>query len=482
MNISPEALAIIEALRAENALLKERIEQQDRQIAQMAQRIAELERRLGLNSGNSGKPPSSDGLGKKPRIAGSLRGSSDKKSGGQVGHKGDTLRRTETPDIIKTHTAATCAHCLARLTAKMATGVEKRQVFDRPEPRLEVTEHQAQIYTCAHCHGTTKAAFPKDVTSHVQYGARIKAAAIYLSAQQLIPEDRVVEVMNDLFGAKGLCSASVVAWGTAKAEALTPFVEQIGKLLGAAPVRHLDETGFRIGGKTQWLHVLSSPLLTQYRSCEKRGSLPRKLQGGVIVHDHFKPYYTLAGVSHALCNAHHLRELKALIEIEKEPWALKMFRLLLLANKAVRRTKEAGANVLPERIKRRILALYDAIVMRGWIFHEQLPPLAKPREDRRGGRQAHRPGFNLLRRLRDFKHDVLRFIENFAVPFTNNQAEQDVRMMKVKMKISGGFRTKAGADTFAALRSTISTARKQGWNILSSLLSPSESLISALAC
>jgi transposase len=466
MEMSPEVRELIDTLW--------------QKIAVLEQEVADLRRQLGKNSGNSSKPPSSDGLGKKPRIAGSLRGASDKKSGGQVGHKGDTLRRTETPDIIKTHTAATCAHCLARLTAKMATGVEKRQVFDMPEPRLEVTEHQAQIYTCAACHGTTKAAFPEDVTSHVQYGARIKAAAIYLNAQQLIPEDRVVEVMNDLFGAKGLCSASVVAWGTAKAEALQPFVKHIGLLLDTAPVRHLDETGFRIGGKTQWLHVLSTSLLTHYRACEKRGSIPRTLQGGIIVHDHFKPYYTLAGLRHALCNAHHLRELKALIEIEKEPWALKMFRLLLNACKAVANARASGAVVLVERIKRRILSLYDAIVMRGWIFHEQLPPLVKSPGTR--GKSAHRPGFNLLFRLRDFKPDVLRFLEDFAVPFTNNQAEQDIRMMKVKMKISGGFRTKAGADTFATLRSVLSTARKHGWNILNAFLSHPDSLISALSC
>ena len=465
MELSSQLQALIEGLRNEIAALK--------------QEVADLRRQLGKNSDNSSKPPSSDGLGKKPRIAGSLRGSSDKKSGGQAGHKGDTLRRTETPDIIRTHTAATCAHCRARLTTKMATGVEKRQVFDMPVPRLEVSEHRAQNYTCAHCHGTTKAAFPEDVTSHVQYGARIKAAAIYLNAQQLIPEDRVAEVMNDLFGAKGLCSASVVAWGTAKAEALKPFVDYISKLLDTAPVRHLDETGFRIGGKTQWLHVLSTPLLTHYRACEKRGSIPQTLQGGVIVHDHFKPYYTLAGLRHALCNAHHLRELKALIEIEKEPWALKMFRLLLKACNAVATAKASGAVALVERIKRRILSLYDAIVMRGWLFHEQLPPLVKTLEPR--GKRARRPGFNLLFRLRDFKKDILRFLEDFAVPFTNNQAEQDIRMMKVKMKISGGFRTKAGADTFATLRSGLSTARKQGWNILSSLLSPSEALISAVA-
>ena len=466
MELSPELQALIDGLRAE--------------IASLKQEVADLRRQLGKNSHNSSKPPSSDGLGKKPRLPSSLRGKSGKKSGGQEGHKGGTLRQTDKPDIIQQHTAHCCAHCATKLTVAMRTSTEKRQVFDMPEPRLEVTEHQASVYVCPHCGGTTKAAFPANVTSAAQYGPRLKAAAIYLNAQQLIPEERVTEIMGDLFGTLSLCPASVVAWGATKALELVSFTEHISKLLDAAPVRHLDETGFRIGGKTQWLHVISNARLTHYRASEKRGAIPRTLQSGVIVHDHFRPYYTLAGTSHALCNAHHLRELKALMEIEKEPWAEKMFRLLLLANKVVHRAKEAGARSLCERNKRRILTLYDAIVTKGWVYHESLPPLARPQEGKRG-KQAHRPGFNLLRRLRDFKYDVLRFLENFAVPFTNNQAEQDIRMMKVKMKISGGFRTMAGAETFAALRSILSTARKHGWNILKTLAIPPETLIPALS-
>lgn len=478
MDLSPELRALIEGLRREIAELRRENASLRQENAALKQENAELRRRLGKDSHNSSKPPSSDGLGKKPRIAGSLRGASGKKSGGQVGHKGDTLRRVDKPDIVKRHTATCCAHCRAKLTETMATGVEKRQVFDIPEPRLEVTEHQAQIYTCTRCHNTTRAAFPEEVNSPVQYGARVKAAAIYLNAQQLIPEDRGAEVMGDLFGAGLLCPASVVAWGMAKAEDLKPFVDHIAALVDRAPVRHLDETGFRVGGKTQWLHTVSTIALTHYRVSEKRGALPVTLKGGFIVHDHFKPYYTLPDVEHALCNAHHLRELKALIEIEKEPWAKKMFRLLLKANTAARSAVAHGASVLAERVKRRILRLYDAIVEHGLAFHEQQPPLLKRIGAR--GRQARRPGHNLLIRLRDFKDDVLRFVSDLNVPFSNNQAEQDIRMMKVKMKISGGFRTKAGADTFATLRAVISTARKQGWNILKTLSSPPKTLIANL--
>jgi len=473
-----ETRAELAAARCEIAEL--RVENSGLRLENVAlkQEVADLRRQVGTNSSNSSKPPSSDGLKKKPRIAGSLRGVSGKKSGGQVGHKGDTLRQTDSPDIIKRHTAESCAHCQAGLTAAMATDVEKRQVVDLPAARLEVTEHQAQIYTCTACHGVTKAAFPEAVTAHVQYGARIKAAAVYLNAQQLIPEDRVSEILQDMLGAGLLCPASIAAWGTKKAAELAPFEAHIAALVATAPVRNLDETGFRIGGKGRWLHTASTPGLTHYRVSEKRGALLTTLEGGVIVHDHFKSYYTLPDIDHGLCNAHHLRELKALIDIEKEPWAKKMFRLLLKANKAVNRAAGQGAHALAERIWRRIESLYDAIVSRGIAFHEQQPPLERQPGAR--GKRPRRPGHNLVVRLRDYKDDVLRFTADFAVPFTNNLAEQDIRMMKVKMKISGGFRTMAGAQTFATLRSVLSTARKQGWNLLSALSMPPLALSDAL--
>lgn len=472
MELSPDVLTLIEGLRRELAEMRA-------ENAALKQEVADLRRQLGKNSSNSSKPPSSDGLGKKPRVAGSLRGVSGKKSGGQPGHQGDTLRPVAKPDKIERHEGSRCEHCQASLTATMATGVEKRQVFDMPAPRLEVTEHQAQIYTCAGCRGVTKAAFPPEVTAHVQYGPCIKAAAVYLNAQQLVPEDRVGDIMKDLFGAGRLCPASIVVWGEKKAEQLAPVAAQIAALVTKAPVRNLDETGFRIGGKTRWLHTASTLALTHYRVSEKRGALWKTLQGGVIVHDHFKPYFTLNGVAHALCNAHHLRELKALIEIEKEPWATKMSRLLLTAARAVRSAVEQGKSALGEPVSRRIVAVYDAVVQRGLAFHEQQPVLARRPGAR--GRLAKRPGHNLLVRLRDFKTEVLRFLFDFAVPFTNNQAEQDIRMMKVKMKISGGFRTQSGAETFATLRSLLSTARKRGWNILRTLSATPASLILALS-
>ena len=461
----------IEVLRRENAALRE-------ENAALRAENADLRRQLNKNSSNSSKPPSSDGLKKPPRIAGSLRGKSGKTSGGQTGHKGGTLKQVARPDFVTRHEAQACSHCHAELTGAMAVGVEKRQVFDLPEPRLEVTEHQASIYCCEHCRRQTRAAFPEEVTSPVQYGRRVRATAVYLNVQQLIPEDRVAQAMSDLFGAGLLCPASVVAWGERLAGRLTPVAAQIAALAARAPVRHLDETGFRIGGVTQWLHTVSTSALTSYRVSARRGALPEGLEGGVIVHDHFKSYYTLPQVAHALCNAHHLRELKALIDIEKEPWAWQMRDLLLEANQAVREAVGLGQSALPIPVLRGLIKRYNAIVRRGLAFHRRQEPL--PKTGARGG-GPRRPGDNLVRRLHEFKSDVLRFVYDFAVPFTNNQAEQDLRMMKVKMKISGGFRTMAGAQTFARLRSVISTARKQGWNILQTLLEDPSRLFQKLA-
>ena len=472
MVLSPDVSALIDELRREIAsLLVEN--------AALRQEVADLRRRLDKDSSNSSKPPSSDGPSKKPRIAGSLRGVSGKTSGGQPGHRGATLRPMAEPDTIERHEATRCGHCQAGLTAAMATGAETRQVFEMPKPRLDVTEHRATVYTCACCRRVTRAAFPSGVTAHVQYGPRIRAAAVYLNAQHLIPEDRVGEIMHDLFGAASLCPASIAAWAGQKAQDWAPVAERIAAWLSKAAVRHLDETGLRIGGRTRWLHSVSTTALTHYRVSERRGAVPDTLRGGVIVHDHFKPYFTLPEVEHALCNAHHLRELKALIDIEKEPWARKMSRLLVRAARRVARAIAEGRTALAAGCARRIVSLYDAIVRRGLAFHDAQPALARRPGAR--GRAPKRVGHNLLVRLRDYRTEVLRFVFDVAVPFTNNQAEQDIRMMKVKMKVSGGFRTRAGAETFATLRSVLSTARKQGLNILQTLIAPAATLIQDLS-
>jgi transposase len=470
MILPAEIRELIEALRREVADLR-------RENEALQAENAELRRRLGLDSSNSSKPPSSDGLKKKPRIAGSLRGRSGKPSGGQAGHKGGTLRQVAAPDWVIRHEAQACGHCRAALTGAMERGVETRQVFDLPEKLIEVTEHQATVYCCAACGCETKADFPEGVAASAQYGERVRAAAVYLNVQQLIPEDRVAQTVHDLFGAPLLCSASLVAWVNDKAAAFASVAAHIADLVAVAPVRHLDETGFRIAGRGQWLHTVSTETLTAYRVSEKRGAVPEDLKGGVVVHDHFKPYYGLTGVAHAFCNAHHLRELKALIELDNEPWATDMRDLLVEANEAVKTAREAGETALPPALIQAFVDRYWEAVRLGLGFHRSLPPLKQCA----AGRTKRRPGHNLLERLKTYKDDVLRFLHDFAVPFTNNLAERDLRMMKVKTKISGAFRTFAGAFAFATLRSVVSTARKRGWNILKALTAQPQALIQALA-
>ena len=439
------------------------------EIAALKAQIAELERRLGLNSSNSSKPPSSDGLTKSARVS-SLRERSGKKPGGQKGHKGETLRQVADPNEVVNHYPPACSMCGVGLDPKTSVGHSARQIFDLPEPQpLVVIEHRAHDCQCEVCGAKTRARFPDGVNAPVQYGPRITAFVIYLLHYQFLPENRLVTLMADLFGVK-VAAATIARMSRTYAERLQAFGEAVRDLVAGALVKHMDETGFRIGGKTQWLHVASTTLLTFYRVCAKRGSLLAKV-AGIVVHDHWKPYYTMQGVLHALCNAHHLRELKALIEIEKEAWARKMQQLLRRACHAVNRARERDVPLKPQLIgcfERR----YDAILAEGFLFHEAQAPLARAVLEgggKRRGRAPRRTGHNLLLRLAARKEDTLRFLRDPTVPFTNNQAERDARMMKLRQKISGGFRSLQGAMDFALIRSFVSTARKQGWNIIDAL-------------
>jgi transposase len=459
--------ALIEHLLAQNALL---IRERDALLA----RVAELERRLDLNSSNSGKPPSSDGLKKPPRVN-SLREPSGKKTGGQNGHPGETLCQVAKPDATIDHYPPACTGCGEPLTAATATGHVARQVFDLPEPRpLIVTEHRAHACRCAACGTQTRAAFPEGVAAPVQYGQRIAAFVLYLLHFQLLPEKRLAVLMADLFGVK-LVTATIARISQDCAGRFRGFADALRDHVAAAPVKHMDETGFRIGGKTQWLHIASTVWLTFYRTAAKRGSLLANVTG-IVVHDHWKPYYTMTGVLHALCNAHHLRELKALVEIEKEDWARKMQCLLRRACHATNRARERGMPLKPGLITL-IERCYDTVLAEGMAFHESQPALAKTA---RRGRQPRRVGHNLLLRLSTRKPDVLRFLTDPSVAFTNNLAERDGRMMKLRQKISGGFRSEDGAKDFAVIRSVLSTARKQGWSMLHTLTAEPAHLMAEL--
>lgn len=439
-----------------------KITELEKVIQQQAARIAELEKRLNKNSSNSSKPPSSDGLGKPPRTT-SLRENGKHNSGGQKGHKGKTLKQIESPDIIKKHAVLTCPDCHSSLTSSPVIGIMKRQVFDIPPPKIEVTEHQAEVKYCACCDTTITAEFPAGVLAPVQYGEMIRSWSVYYQHQHFIPEDRLQQLFSDLYGVQ-LATATLTNYNRVAFDALASFEESVLSEVKTAAVKNLDETGFRVAGKTQWLHVASTKSATYYHVSPKRKSLLDGLSGTVI-HDHWKSYYNLEGVEHALCNQHHLRELKAITEHEKEPWAEAMTRLLRVALRC--RHFHEHHSIPVARIKR-LTNIYDKIIRDGLSYHEILTPL--PCKGKQG-RQPRRTGHNLLLRLFHYKQDVLRFLHDPAVPFTNNDAERDLRMMKCKQKISGGFRSSQGAEQFARLRGFISTVRKQGLSIISSIQS-----------
>jgi len=433
-------------------------------------RIRELEAQIAQNSRNSSKPPASDGY-EKPKPKNNRR-KSNKQNGGQPKHEGHTLESVLQPDHIESHAVSMCSHCHADLTAVEATAVEKRQVFDLPPVRIEVSEHQAEIKICPHCGEETKASFPAGVTSATQYGPRIQAQASYFNTYQLIPLARTGALFDDLYG-HALSEASVLTANQRLEKQVQPANEQVKAALQAADVVHFDESGLRIEGKLQWLHVASTPSLTSYAAHAKRGReamdainiLPH-LQG-TAVHDHWRSYLVYKQCDHAFCNSHHLRELKLMHEEYDQPWAAEMQTLLLDIKQKVAETV-ADDNRLATRLAPDLLAQfearYDQLLAAGFALN---PPPPKPPSSR--GRPKQSKPKNLLDRLQTHKPQVLAFMYDLRVPFDNNQAERDVRMVKLKQKISGTFRSQAGAQTFCSIRSYISTAHKNGQRIIDAI-------------
>jgi transposase len=438
-----------------------RIAELEKIVTQQAARIAELEKRLNKNSSNSSKPPSSDGLRKPPRTT-SLRENVKHKSGGQKGHKGTTLKQVVHADHVVTHKLEECPDCGRSLAKQAAKGIIKRQVFDLPIVQIEVTEHRAEMKFCSCCQKQVTASFPSEVKAHTQYGNRVRSWIVYYQNQHLIPEDRIQQMFRDMYNLP-ITTASIATFNKMAYGQLEAFETKVLAFAKKAPVKNLDETGFRVGGKTQWMHTLSTPDCTYYHVSPKRKSLIDGVKG-IVVHDHWRPYYQMPDVTHALCNQHHLRELKGLIDHDKEIWAGQMSKLLKLM---LRCRHRYGDKPIPQHQTSRLERIYDTIVEQALAWHESRPPLVLQKILR--GRPKQRPGHNLLLRLSNHREEVLRFLHDARVPFTNNDAERDLRMVKCKQKISGGFRTGMGAKYFARIRGFISTLRKQELSIINSI-------------
>jgi transposase len=444
------------------------VEQLEQQITVLTGRVAELEARLNKDSHNSHKPPSSDGPAKRPRPR-SLRQRSGKKSGGQTGHPGVTRALVDDPQVVIPHEPTVCAECGASLEEATEVGRERRQVIEIPKPRPEVTEHQAVQKTCPVCQTVTAGEFPPEVSQPVQYGPRAKAAAVYLQTYQLLPYERTAEALEDLFGVSPSQGTLTSAQSTAYTR-LEPVEQAIGAALQQEAVVHVDETSQRVAGRTEWVHVISTALLTFYAHHAKRGREAIEAIGLLIgftgrrMHDAWAPYLSLAGL-YALCNAHLLRELIGLYEDTGQAWAHKLIKLLLTMKAAVEIAQAAGRTELPTRQRAGFEAAYTRILNEGELAN---PP---PQPTGKRGRPKQTPARNLLDRLVTHRGAVLAFLHDFRVPFDNNQAERDLRMLKVKSKVSGCFRSPQGADQFCRIRGYLSTLRKQGYSVLDGLTS-----------
>ena len=447
---------LLQLARTQPEALVDYVLQLEQRLAQLERRVQELEARLAQNSSNSHQPPASDGLSKpNPK---SLRTRSGRAPGGQPDHPGQTLQQITHPDHIQIHELEICPRCHGRgLGAEPVCDYEGRQVFDLPPRPLEVTEHRAEIKCCPHCGEQVRAGFPAGVSAPAQYGARFVSLMVYLNQQQLLPYDRLAQLSEDLFG-QTLSAGTLAAANARVYEQLAPFAAALVHQLPQADVVHLDESGLRVAGSLHWLHVAATSTLTAYGVHAKRGTEAMDALGIVgacrqwVVHDHWKPYFAYAECLHALCNQHLLRELKFLWEEEHEAWAQQLSALLLEFHRRRQRQGE-----FTERQFRRAHQRYRTILRRGRTRH--------PRWARGSGRAAQNKAANLLDRLEDFDLNILAFLFDERVPFTNNQAEQDIRMIKVRQKISGCFRTLRGAQIFCRIRSYLSTCRKQGRNL-----------------
>jgi transposase len=430
-------------------------------------KVASLEVRLNRTSKNSDKPPSSDGLKKPPR----QRSKSKRKPGGQKGHRGTTLKFSDQPDQIVQHGLDYCQSCGASLDQVEGAVVSRRQEIEIPEKPVQVIEHQCLEKPCPGCGCRNRGPWPEHVSGNVQYGRRFKAFCTYLLNYQLLPYDRTGELLHTLFGYQPgggtLQSILEQAYTT-----LEPIEQAIKAAVRASPVGHGDETSLRVEGQTNWLHVFSNLVYTYYYWSQHRGQKAHQVDGslpeyrGILMHDAYRSYFGY-GYTHALCNAHLLRELQALYETDQtQRWAWRLMRLLRLAWIWVRTARDTGHTHLSDRPRDRIVALFEHIVAQA---DRQNPPAQRQPGQR--GRVAQSPARNLIDRLLQHQDAYLRFLTDFRVPFDNNLAERDLRMTKLQQKISGCFRTPEGTDLFCRIRGYISTLRKQGYELLPALIS-----------
>lgn len=440
------------------------LEKQAIQISLLSAKVMELEARLNKNSSNSNKPPSSDGLSKKPKVKPAFSRKKGKKTGGQKGHEGKTLEFSGTPDkvigLLSTH--CSCGNILDK---QQATIVEKRQVFDLPVPKLEITEYQKLGCTCSKCATYVEGAFPQEVKAYVQYGTSVRALVVLLNIAFQMPLKKIRTLFNDLYGYA--INESTIKTSNKKCfENLAASEQVIKQSLLASLVVHFDETGLRVAGKLHWLHTSCTQLFTYLFIHTNRGLAALKDTVSILpnfknwaIHDCWTSYFTFTNCTHGLCGAHIIRELVALEE-QNVKWAAwfrrYLFTLYYLSKK--------GESTLNEVQKQKALLLFDKI----WEYANFIEPPPKKTPHKKGRPKATK-GRNLLNRLKEHQGAVIAFAFFENVPFTNNQAERDLRPAKTKQKVAGSFRTFEGAVIYARILGFVSTARKQQKNAFNQL-------------
>jgi len=449
-------------------------------IEEHERRIEELEQIINKDSHNSSKPPSSDGLSRK---FSRKRERSGKKPGGQEGHEGTTLRMVKHPQHQQIHEINKCRICGMSLKQQKPLGYEPRQVFDIPPIAVQVTEHRAQIKRCSHCGKLSVGAFPDGVSHKTQYGTRLKAFGVYLKNYGFLSYQRTAEALSDLF-AIPVSAGTLASIDRRCARRLEGVVEQIRKKIIRAEVVHFDETGLSINGKLHWLHGAGTRGFTYYYPHERRGNAASDQIGilpqlkGNAVHDNWQPYMKY-DCPHSLCNAHHIRELTGIYELGGQAWAQQMIGLLLEGKQSVERAKEAGKKRVAAAVLRDYSCRYETIIATGMKTN---PPPTRADAPEKRGRLKRSKARNLLERLARLRKETLRYLHDFRVPFDNNLAERDIRMMRVQQKVSGTFRSYDGALSFCRIRSYISTLRKQRKSVIAALVRAFEKDLTLAEC
>ncbi len=460
----------LQALREENRLLKALVAELlplQEQLAQATARIKELEDRLAKDSRTSSKPPSSDGLGRLPR---SSHRPSGKRPGGQAGHAGHTLVMAEQADEVARHRPQMCRQCGQELSGAAGLVAERRQVLDLPAIRLLVHEHQLEAICCPTCHTTSLGSFPAAVSAPVQYGPNLQALAVYLHQGQLLPTARTCEALAALGGCQ-ISEATLIQWCDLAAERLAPTVERIAELIAASRLQHADETGMRVYGMLPWLHVNCTRFLTHLawhasrgrEALDEIGIWPRFAGRGM--HDRWASYDAYA-CAHSICGAHLVRDCAAVAQQEHQEWAAEMRDFLLDLHDACAEWRLLHLSAVPAIERDDWVARYFEILATGYAAHP--PPPASPAGSHKG-RPKQSQAKNLLDALLLRAEQVLALLDDLRIPFTNNQAERDLRMAKVQQKVSGTFRSATGVTAFCRIRSYLSTMHKQGRPMLAAL-------------